>query len=183
MQDAVHVYHHEQTQELHEQKGAHKIAQEHGIENQWRTIINRYNGGRSRQEAHEEQQKLTPVEEVIIAEFVRESANHGFPMTLHNIEQYANLVQRNRLGANCTPLGENWVSRFLDRHRDILQTHWSKPLDTQWACALNPETKKRWFELVEEFVVKTGVRVEDLYAMDESGCPPSDQGTERVVGG
>ena len=25
--------------------------------------------------------------------------------------------------------------------------------------------------------------MEDLYAMDESGCPPSDQGTERVVGG
>ena len=143
MQDAVHVYHHEQTQELHERKGAHKIAQEHGIENQWRTIINRYNGGRSRQEAHEEQQKLTPVEEVIIAEFVRESANHGFPMTLHNIEQYANLVRRNHLGADCTPLGENWVWRFLDCHRDILQTHWSKPLDTQWACTLSPETKKR----------------------------------------
>jgi len=92
MQDAVDAYHHEQTQELHEQKGARKIAQEHGIGKEWRTIINRYNGGRSGREAHEEQQKLTPAEEVIIVEFVRESANRGFPMTLRNIEQYANLV-------------------------------------------------------------------------------------------
>jgi len=48
---------------------------------------------------------------------------------------------------------------------------------------MNPEAKRRWFELLEEFVVKAGIRPEDLYRMDETGCPPSDQGTERVVGG
>ena len=47
---------------------------------------------------------------------------------------------------------------------------------------MNPEAKKKWFELVEEFVVKAGIRPEDLYAMDETGCPPSDQGTEHVMG-
>ena len=30
--------------------------------------------------------------------------------------------------------------------------------------------------------MKLGIRCEDLYAMDESGCPPSDQGTQRVIG-
>jgi len=48
---------------------------------------------------------------------------------------------------------------------------------------MNPEAKKKWFKLLEEFVVKAGVRPEDLYGMDETGCLPSDQGTERVVGG
>ena len=47
---------------------------------------------------------------------------------------------------------------------------------------MNPEAKRKWFELVEEFIVKAGIRLEDLYAMAETGCPPSDQGTERVVG-
>ena len=47
---------------------------------------------------------------------------------------------------------------------------------------MNPEAKKGWFKLLEDFVVKLGIRCEDLYAMDESGCPPSDQGTQRVVG-
>ena len=47
---------------------------------------------------------------------------------------------------------------------------------------MNLEAKKQWFLLVEEFVVKLSIRPEDLYAMDETGCPPSDQGTQRVVG-
>jgi hypothetical protein len=75
------------------------------------------------------------------------------------------------------------VARFLDRHREALQTHWSKPLDMQRARALNPEAVKEWFELVCKFVLEAGIRPEDLYAMDETGCPPSDQGTQWVVGG
>lgn len=80
-------------------------------------------------------------------------------------------------------IGDTWVGRFLERYRDRLQMHWSKPLDTQRAQSMNPEAKKKWFELLEEFVVKAGIRPEDLYGMDETGCPPSDQGTERVCGG
>jgi len=48
---------------------------------------------------------------------------------------------------------------------------------------MNPEAKKAWFELLEEFVVKAGIQHEDLYGMDETGCPPSDQGTQHVIGG
>ena len=35
---------------------------------------------------------------------------------------------------------------------------------------------------MEEFIVKVGIWAEDVYAMDETGCPPSDQGTEWVIG-
>jgi len=35
---------------------------------------------------------------------------------------------------------------------------------------------------VEEFIVKVGIQAEDVYAMDETGCPPSDQGMEWVIG-
>ena len=83
----------------------------------------------------------------------------------------------------CVQIGDTWVGRFLERYRDRLQMHWSKPLDTQRAQSMNPEAKKKWFELLEEFVVKAGIRPEDLYGMDETGCPPSDQGTKRVCGG
>ena len=48
---------------------------------------------------------------------------------------------------------------------------------------MNPETKKKWFELVDEFIVKAGVSPENIYGMDESGFPPSDQGVRRVIGG
>jgi hypothetical protein len=63
-----------------------------------------------------------------------------------------------------------------------MNPNWSKPLDIQRAHALNPEVVKRWYELVKERIVLRGIRPEDIYGMDESGFPPSDQGTQRVLG-
>jgi len=83
----------------------------------------------------------------------------------------------------CEKVGESWVGIFLDRHHEILQTHWSKPLDTQCVQAINPEAKKKWFEIVKKYIVDLGILPENLYGMDETGCPLSDQGTQRVVGG
>jgi hypothetical protein len=139
------------------QKRACTIAKEHGIEKSYKTIINRYNNGRSIQEAHEDQQKLTTAEEAVLIDFLQQSADRGFPQSHHNITQYANLIHKNRLGEDCEKLGDTWVTRFLNRHRDILQMHWSWPLDTQWAESMNPEAKKRWFELLQEFVVEAGI--------------------------
>ena len=51
-------------------KGARTIAKEHGIEKAYKTIINRYNDGRSMREAHEEQQKLTASEEAVLVDFL-----------------------------------------------------------------------------------------------------------------
>ena len=81
---------------------------------------------------------------------------------------------------DCEKIGDSWVARFLDRHHDTLQMHWSRPLDTQRAQSMNLEAKKKWFELLEKFVVKAGIRPDDLYGMDETGCPPSDQGTQHI---
>ncbi|KAH9935436.1 uncharacterized protein B0H18DRAFT_1092169 [Fomitopsis serialis] len=45
------------------------------------------------------------------------------------------------------------------------------PLATERARALNPENVKSWFELVEKWL--------DIYGMDKSGFPPSDQGRRK----
>ena len=55
-------------------------------------------------------------------------------------------------------------------------------MDTQRAKCLNPEAVASWYDLLEEELVKKGIRKEDIYGMDESGFPPSDQGTQRVIG-
>lgn len=52
----------------------------------------------------------------------------------------------------------------------------------QRAQALNLEVVKHWFDLVEELVVKVGIRRENIYGMDESGFPSADQGKTHVVG-
>lgn len=180
--EAVEAYRAEQAKPG-TRKGVCAIVKEHGIEKCYKTITNRYNNMWSTTEAHEDQQKLTAAEEAILVDFLVQSADHGFPQSQRNIAQYANLICNNRLGEDCTQIADTWVGWFLERHRDRLQMHWSKPLDTQRAQSMNPEAKKKWFELLEEFVVKVGIRPEDLYGMDKTGCPPSDQGTECVCGG
>lgn len=182
LQAALAEYTLEQTKPLHERRGARSIATAHGITTQWRTILTRHNGGRSIREAHEDQRNLTPAEEIVLVHFLEESASRGYPQSLTAIQRIARTIQENRCGSGAK-IGDDWSARFLDRHRDVLQTHWSKHLDTSRARAMNPEAKKQWFQLVEDFIVKLGIKPENLYAMDETGCPPSDQGTGRVVGG
>ena len=107
MWEAVDMFSCEQTKPKNLQKGAHIIAQEHGIDSQWRTITNRYRGRKSNAEAHEAQQKLTPSEEQVLVTFLNESAECGFPQTFRNIKNYANLIHRGRLGDDCPPVGES----------------------------------------------------------------------------
>lgn len=92
MVEAVDAYRSEQAKPA-PRKGARTIAKEYGIENQWRTIVNRYEGGRSTREAHEDQEKLTGAEEAVLVDFLNQSADRGFPQKRRNIIQYANLIR------------------------------------------------------------------------------------------
>ncbi len=47
--------------------------------------------------------------------------------------------------------------------------------------ALNPTNVKLWFDMVKEHIVDTKVLPRNVYGMDESGFPPSDQGTQHVI--
>jgi hypothetical protein len=76
-------------------------------------------------------QKLTPAEEHVLVDFALESADRGFPLSHNNLYKAANDILTSCLGDEHDSLGHNWVNNFLNRHHDELQTHWSKPLDTQ----------------------------------------------------
>lgn len=122
----------------------------------------------------------------MIVDFIIQSADRGVPLTHDIIRNAANEILRSRLGDGFEPVGLNWCQRFLTRHSDEVQTLWSKPLDTQRAQALNPATVEHWFNLVEKhaIIAKDGQPIQkgDMYAMDETGNTPGDQGTHRVIG-
>lgn len=127
-------------------------------------------------------QKLTPTEEGVLVDLLLESANRGFPFQHCKIRQFANAIQKSRLGSDCKPLSYFWVFRFLQRHHEQLGTHWSKPLDMQRARSLNPEAVKSWFDLVKKYIVELGIDSKNIYGMDESGFPTAYGGKDRVVG-
>lgn len=179
-QAAVEEYHREQAKpEGTKRRGLRPIADKHGVN--YKTLGNLVKGGRSMSAFNASKCKLTAAEERVLVDFITASADRGLPLSLTNIEYHANQVIKGR-DPNGEPVGKNWVARFLDRYRDELSTHWSSPLATERARALNPEAVKAWFKLVKEMVVDRGIKEHNIYGMDESGFPPSNQGTQRVVG-
>ena len=114
LHEAVDAYRNELQKDIHVCKGACTIAEEFGILKQWQTIANRAQGKWSAMEFSEDCQKLTCTEEGIPENFIIESAEHGFPMTLGQIEEYTNLILQNRQGPDYQPISKSWVGRFLD---------------------------------------------------------------------
>ena len=139
--------------------------------------------GTTMMEFNATKQKLSQIEENVLVNFISESADCGFPLKHREIWQYANTIWQSRLGADCEPVSDFWVFRFLDWHHESLATHWSKPLDMQCARSLNPEAVKSWFDLVEKSIVDLGIEPKNIYGMDESGFPTAYGGKERVIGG
>ena len=124
---------------------------------------------------------MTPAEERVLVDHICISADRGFPLTHRAVVAHANEILKSRGGSPIDP-ESNWIHHFLERHHDVLQAHWSKPLDTQQARSLNPAAVEAWFDLIKEFIVDKDIWPGDIYGMDESGFPPSDQGTQRVIG-
>lgn len=158
-------------------RGLRPIAAEYNV--CYRTLGNLINGGQSMSAFNASKQKLSYAEERVLVDFILHSADRGIPLTHDNVRAHANGILEAR---GESPVGKNWVDRFITRYREEVQAHWSRPLATERAKSLNPEAVKAWFDLVEELVVKKGIKRENIYGMDESGFPPSNQGRQRVLG-
>lgn len=120
------------------------------------TLSRRLKGQRSISEYAAQRQKVKPAEERVLVDFIKESADRGFPLSHSRVEEMANTLIQEREGPDYEPVGKNWIYKFLAKYHDELQTHWSRPLDTQHAQGLNPEVVKKWFDLLEEQIVEKG---------------------------
>lgn len=129
-------------------------------------------------------QLLTPAEERMLVDFILESADRGCPPTPAEVKRATTEIISSRTpeGAEPKKPGVNWVARFLDRHRDELQTHWSRPLDTVRARSLNPKVVGHWFQHVVGKQYHGKFKPEHTYGTDESGCPPQATVAQHVIG-
>ena len=92
--------------------------------------------------------KLTFAEEHVLVDFILASSDCAMPPTLKKFAEHANGILKGH-GTSYEPVGECWVGRFLDWYREEVQTHWSRPLATECAKALNKGVVTHWFELIK----------------------------------
>jgi hypothetical protein len=179
-QEAINEYLCEQEKPKGTKKrGLRVIADKYNVN--YSTLGRLAKGGQSLTAFNASKTKLTYAEERVLVDFILESADRACPLTSSSIREHANAILSYREVPG-EKVGEAWTQRFLERYRGELQTHWSSPLATERAKSLNKEAVSHWFQLVEERLVKRGIKKHNIYGMDESGFPPSHTGMERVVG-
>lgn len=177
MNMALQMYLEEQKKPEKERQGLRSIAAVYNVPKS--TLADRVNGKRSTTSFSSTLQKLTVAEEATLVQQITTSANRGCPLRHASIATYANSIIATRNGEN---VGKQWVQNFLGRHRENLKTYWSKPLDSQRARGLNPTAVDDWFSIVYREIIEKNILPENTFAMDESGFPPGDDGTTRVIG-
>jgi hypothetical protein len=179
LQEAVDAFHQNRERPEAMRESERAIARRFGVSPD--TVRRHANGGVSMSAFNASKQKLSPPEERVVIDHICASADRGFPLAHKAVVAHANAIIEARNGETIDP-DSNWIDRFISRHRQELQAHWSRPLDTQRARALNPAAVSHWFGLVKEHIADPDIRPEDVYGMDESGFALGDQGRQRVIG-
>ena len=116
------------------------------------TLSRHIKGGRTMGDFNALKQRLTPAEETTLIQFVLGCADRGLPSTHAQLASFANNVLKQHLGSNTVPVGKNWTDHFVERHHETLSTHWTHPLDSKRAQALQPDVIEHWFGLVKKFI-------------------------------
>ena len=126
---------HKKEQQLRNAVAAYKAGQEGlGPKKSFRDVASEFNvprsslerrvkGGQSILEFNQGKQKLTPTEERTLANFIHESAEHGFPLSHCQIEMFANAILQSRLGLIARNLASSGSLAFL-----IVITRNSRPI-------------------------------------------------------
>jgi hypothetical protein len=136
----------------------------------------------SRQDAAAKRGWLNHAESQELIDHILTRADQGFPIGRKDIKRYA--LEIARIGhPDLAALGPSWVDRFIARHQDQLQMHWTANLDHSRAAGVNPTAIRHWFELVASAFQAYNFMPENVYGFDESGFPFGGDGArQRVVG-
>jgi len=134
------------------------------------TLSQHFNGMQTAAAYFKSCQKITPVEEDVLANMILELADCGFPPTQDQVTEMSNLLLQTQYGPEYQPLGIHWVDQFLNRKWKVLTRHWSKPLDNLHANGLHLENVTDQFSnFIKTFIVNAGIDLQNIYGMDETG--------------
>jgi hypothetical protein len=84
------------------------------------TIARRIHGGKTRREANIKNQALTPAEESALVSFIKRATALDHPIRQAYLRELAEVLRKERVEKEgLSPLGQEWVLRFLQRNPDV----------------------------------------------------------------
>ena len=94
------------------------------------TLKSWIDGGMTKDQSSAQRLKLTTEEEAVMFQYLIETAKRGFPDTPRRAAMRANCILRERTSDPTACVGQNWINRFLNRHKSQLSRYWSTTLTT-----------------------------------------------------
>jgi len=140
-----------------------------------RTFITRVNGTTARKNSTANCHKLTDTEESTLSAWILDMDRRGLPPQISTVHYLAQLLLSARLSSSQEAfIGENWVNRFIKRHKELCSKY-SRKYDYQRAKCEDPELIKSWFTQFHDAIQKYGILEQDIYNMDETGFQCNDR--------
>ena len=156
------------------------------------TIARRVNGGLSRSQARQQQQKLSYAEEKVLLKWIKELTISGYSPGHRLLKEIAEEIRTKRtydlddaslLSLRLPPqftLGQDWVPRFIIRHPNLSVVIGRRIESVRMDGATKP-VLEAWFNAYEKMVQKEGIKPENTYNMDESGFSIGTMESTRII--
>ena len=153
------------------------------------TLYERNKGRPSRQESHEEQQNLTRYEEDALARWVSQLTATGHAPRHPFLREMAEEIRRQRVSnindpfieyVTYPPLGQEWVTRFLQRHPN-LKTAINRSLELARMKDVSTEIVNAYFEALASTISEHDILNMNVYNMDETGFAIGEIESMRVI--
>ena len=106
--------------------------------------------------------KLNLQQELEHVEYINILTKRGLPLTRKMIQNFASCVAKEAMG-------EGWVTRFINRHKDHLISHWTAGMDRNRHQADSEANYSLYFDLLESNIAEYDILPENTYSMDEKG--------------
>jgi hypothetical protein len=157
-----------------------------------KTVLKRVNGGLSRSQARQQQQKLSRAQENVLLKWIKQLTISGYSPGHQLVKEMAEEVRSRRtydlddvsLNSLELPpqytLGNEWVSRFIQRHPH-LKVAIGRRIESVRIDGATKQVLKEWFDAYKEIVSEQKIKQENTYNMDESGFSIGTMESTRII--
>ena len=129
-------------------------------------FIDRINDRTNARASHANQQRLTPLQEEFLADWILEEDARGYPPSHARAREMA--IRVLRMNGDTNPLGHKWTAKFVARNPRVASVV-GRPIEACRIRCTDQASIQRFFALFQRVQTEHDVRHEDTWNMDETG--------------
>jgi 4-hydroxybenzoate polyprenyltransferase len=152
-------------------------ARMHGIPRS--TLRGRQDGATTNREAKIPTQRLSPIQEEDLVNWILDEEAVGRAPTLLRIRRFAEQICK--FSGDDDPLSRGWVYRFISRH-ECIKTKLARSLETKRAKGTTKEELDVFYNRLGTQITEKDVHPADILNVDETGVAEGETEAGRVVG-